>query len=189
MDPKLIPIVRSPNLARSMVAAKNGTEMFSSERSSRTAYIPKDDPVAKCIYDRVSAFQGYEPLENIESLQVTAYQQDQQYRDHFDWFGPKANVTKDRITTFFGVLEADCDNCGTNFPDLPVSWDGQDERWCRFVDCTASSVTVLPVPGSALFWKNLHSDGTGDRRMRHAGLPLTRGTKTGLNIWTTQEMV
>lgn len=179
---------RSPILTRSKVAAKNGSEIYSPQRSSRSAYIPSEDPVAACIYARVSEFQGYEPLQNIESLQVTAYRETQQYRDHFDWFGPRANTTKDRVTTFFGVLEADCDNCGTNFPALSVAWEDQDERWCRIVDCAATSLTVLPLPGSALFWRNLKLDGTGDRRTRHGGLSLTRGTKTGMNIWTTQEM-
>jgi prolyl 4-hydroxylase len=47
-------------------------------------------------------------------------------------------------------------------------------------------VTFRPIPGNAVFWQNLHGDGTGDRRTLHAGLPLTRGMKLGMNIWTRE---
>lgn len=181
-------LLSAPTLERSKVAAKNGSEIFSTYRTSLSTYIDREDAAARCIYDRVSEFQGYEPVDNVESIQVTAYAKGQQFRNHFDWYGSDANVTKDRITTFFGILEADCDNCGTHFPDISANWTGLDERWCRIVDCDAEALTVLPLPGSALFWRNLHMDNTGDRRTRHAGLPLSRGTKTGLNIWTLREI-
>ncbi|KAI0477205.1 hypothetical protein GGR56DRAFT_673619 [Xylariaceae sp. FL0804] len=44
-------------------------------------------------------------------------------------------------------------------------------------------LAVKPIRGNALFWINLHANGTGDERTRHAGLPPTAGVKTALNIW------
>jgi len=43
-----------------------------------------------------------------------------------------------------------------------------------------------PVAGNALFWVNLHANGTGDARTRHAGLPVVAGRKTAMNIWPRQ---
>lgn len=58
------------------------------------------------------------------------------------------------------------------------------------MDCSEKDgLTVNPIAGSALFWVNLHADGMGDERMLHAGLPVPDGSKTGLNIWTTRELV
>jgi len=173
---------------RSTVLQRNGTKLISSQRTSSSAFLPKDDPVARCVSERAAEFQGYEALENIEGLQITAYTESQEYRDHFDWYGRKMNTSTDRVTTIFGILEADCDNCGTRFPRIPVKWETEDRRWCRIVDCNSSALVVKPLPGSALFWRNLESDGSGDQRMLHAGMPLSRGFKTGLNIWTRQEI-
>lgn len=35
-----------------------------------------------------------------------------------------------------------------------------------------------------LFWRNLLPNGQGDPRTLHAGMPLTKGIKVGLNIWS-----
>jgi prolyl 4-hydroxylase len=43
-----------------------------------------------------------------------------------------------------------------------------------------------PVAGNAIFWVNLHANGTGDERTNHAGLPLGKGRKTAMNIWPRQ---
>ena len=43
-----------------------------------------------------------------------------------------------------------------------------------------------PIAGNAVFWVNLHANGTGDMRTRHAGLPLESGRKTAMNIWPRQ---
>jgi hypothetical protein len=40
------------------------------------------------------------------------------------------------------------------------------------------------MPGGAVFWRNLHADGSGHDKTLHAGLPLPEGTKIGINVWT-----
>lgn len=77
---------------------------------------------------------------------------------------------------------------GTNFPLLDAPED-TTERWCRFVNCDEpweNGVTFRPVPRNAVFWRNLRGDGSGDPRTLHAGLPVTSGTKMGMNIWTRE---
>ncbi|KAG8333015.1 Prolyl 4-hydroxylase, alpha polypeptide [Homalodisca vitripennis] len=44
-------------------------------------------------------------------------------------------------------------------------------------------ISVRPKKGAALFWYNLHHDGTIDYRMRHAACPVIVGTKWVLNKW------
>ncbi len=47
-----------------------------------------------------------------------------------------------------------------------------------------------PVPGNAIFWMNLHPNGTGDDRTAHAALEIIYGVKFGMNIlgeWCGQD--
>ncbi|KAF7882882.1 hypothetical protein EAF00_011371 [Botryotinia globosa] len=169
----------------------DGRVVATYERTSSTAYLPSDDPIVQCIRSRASEFQGYVDLEMMESLQVTRYLEGQQYMNHYDWaINPAArNQTTNRETTFFAVLDVECSNCGTRFPKISVDWRVEDQRWCSIVDCKATNeLTVRGVAGSAVFWRNLHSNGTGDTRTLHAGLPALGGKKVGLNIWTRREV-
>lgn len=121
----------------------------------------------------------------IEKLQLTKYVTGQLFLDHYDW-GTMYNGTVNRETTFFGIVEASCTECGTSFPLIEADWASEDERWCRIVDCDSRHLIIRPIPGSATFWVNLLPDGTGDERLLHSGLPpkTEEGRKTGLNIWT-----
>lgn len=97
----------------------------------------------------------------------------------------------------------DIEGGGTEFPRLQVNVP--DERWCRWIECPdrksanadgerlkreerepVTGVTFKAVPGNAVFWENFRPDGTGRgwQETWHAGLPVTRGAKVGLNIWS-----
>ena len=64
----------------------------------------------------------------------------------------------------------------------------KDRRWCQFVECDKDAgtegVTFKPKKGSAVFWMNFDADGRGYKETIHAGMPVTSGTKIGLNIWS-----
>ena len=137
--------------------------------------------MVSAILDRAAEFQGY-PSKFLE-MQVTSYSPGQRYRPHYDWF-MEPNRTMNRLSTFFATLQADCENCGTQFPKIQVDWAREDPRWCKFVDCDEEVLTTRNVKGSALFWRNLHEDGQGRDDTLHAGLPAANGSKVGLNIWT-----
>lgn len=56
------------------------------------------------------------------------------------------------------------------------------------INCDApfsSGVTFRPIARNAVFWRNMKG-GVGDRRTLHAGLPVQRGRKLGMNIWTRE---
>lgn len=50
----------------------------------------------------------------------------------------------------------------------------------------ATGVVFKPMAGNAVYWENFRPDGTGRgwNETWHAGLPVIRGTKVGLNIWS-----
>jgi len=98
---------------------------------------------------------------------------------------------------------------GTEFPLLPApvfrdletdqrtEAATEEERfWCRFLECVdgrvvtgedGMGVTFRAVEGNAVFWANFRADGSGDGYAEtwHAGLPVRKGVKVGLNIWTS----
>jgi prolyl 4-hydroxylase len=160
-------------------------------RTSDTAFLPADDPVVQRIISRASTLQGYTPLENHEQLQLTRYKAGQQYKEHWDHLQdePVPSNMSQRATTIFAILEASCEECGTRFPLLSVDWSKEDPRWCQYIDCNTNEVTIRPIPGNALFWKNLNVTNNGEYRTLHAGLPPLKGTKVGLNIWTCEKPV
>ncbi|CAI7600466.1 unnamed protein product [Penicillium viridicatum] len=88
-----------------------------------------------------------------------------------------------RVTTYMVYLVADCTGGGTNFPRLQRP---NDSRWCKVIDCDDdeySGVTFKPKVGAAVFWENMHPNGSFHRGVRHASLPVKSGQKVGLNIW------
>lgn len=94
---------------------------------------------------------------------------------------------------------------GTNFPYLEKP---RDRKWCRFVECPSEAgtqqredetsrdvngevvkgTTFKPIPGNAVYWENLREeDGSAYKETWHAGLPVRRGVKVGLNVWSWLE--
>ena len=81
---------------------------------------------------------------------------------------------------------------GTEFPYLQGKW--ADGSWCEFLECPTQDekdreeerlgTTFRVKPGNAVYWENFGADGRGREETWHAGLPVTRGTKVGLNIWS-----
>lgn len=182
----LTDLLSAPYLSRSTVLYANGSKMESNERTSSTAYLTMADNVLTSIRDRASKFQGFLPRHTVD-IQVTSYQQGQQYTPHWDWF-LEPDRTDQRLSTFFAIIEADCTDCGTQFPKLKVDWSKKDPRWCELVDCSKEVLTTRNISGSAFFWENIDRNGKGRDEMLHAGLPAINGTKVGLNVWTTVEL-
>jgi prolyl 4-hydroxylase len=128
--------------------------------------------------------QGFMSPTDFEALQVVRYRTGQKFDPHYDWYhNPSEQNNTSRITSIFATLQANCSNCGTQFPHIRYNWATEDPRLCEFVDCSNEALTIKPIEGNALFWRNLLADGTGDKRSLHAGLPLSSGSKIGLNIF------
>ncbi|KAH8691889.1 hypothetical protein BGW36DRAFT_419341 [Talaromyces proteolyticus] len=168
------------------ISKDSSQSVISPGRTSSTTFLPRLDRTVQCLINRASEFQGYKTTTQIEGLQVVRYIENEDYQPHFDR-DIRNNMTSrpQRHTTFFGFLEADCEHCGTHFPGLSIKWDVEDERLCEFFECgVTDGIIFKAVSGSALFWRNLLDNGTGDVRTPHAGLPVSKGVKLGLNIWT-----
>ncbi|KAF9874335.1 hypothetical protein CkaCkLH20_08318 [Colletotrichum karsti] len=185
--------ITNGTFARSNVASSGGDVVSSHRTSQSTTVIP--DAVTQCILERARQFQGLgTPPTHLEPIQLVKYGLGEQYHFHTDWFpadsGEHGSVTKggNRVSSFFTYVSVSDDIAGggTNFPRLqPPPGKG----WCKFVDCDEpweAGVTFRPVEGNALFWTNLVDRDTGDERVLHAGLPIVRGQKLGMNIWTKQ---
>ncbi|KAH9908150.1 hypothetical protein F4778DRAFT_798133 [Xylariomycetidae sp. FL2044] len=129
--------------------------------------------------------------------QLVRYEVGQRFNVHRDWYErlqPERSRGWNRVASFFAVLECDeCEGGETWFPKVEVpsaAMDGAEEEgkggerghrvWRRHED---GGIAFRPVAGNALFWVNLHENGTGDWRTVHAGLPLEKGLKTAMNIW------
>lgn len=145
----------------------------------------------RCIEERARAFQGWRPALYIERMWAQRYNVSGHYRHHYDWTGSLQNGRGgDRVSTFMVYLSADCTGGGTNFPRLRMPPADKKKKWCRFIECEEEGrqghegVTFKPIKGNAIFWENLRADGTGYPETWHAALPVTSGTKVGLNIWS-----
>jgi prolyl 4-hydroxylase len=159
----------------------------SSIRSSTSAILP-EDPVVACLERRSLDFQGFLPDSHIENLQTVKYEINDLFRPHYDWSSADINP---RLSTIFGYIE--CDDCvggSTQFPN--IDWNFPPS-WCKFVDCDSedsrlsSGVGFKPIIGNAVFWVHHYTNGTGHPGTMHAGMPVRKGTKIGLNIMTRRD--
>ncbi|KAK8086807.1 hypothetical protein PG994_001781 [Apiospora phragmitis] len=189
---------------------KHGRRMGTPDRTSHTAGLPRDDPAVRCILARAQAFLGpalFDPRrDDIGPPQLVRYAEGQRFNVHHDWYEtaqPPARGEADawrgrswnRVASFFAVLEDGCEGGETWFPRVEppttVLAHGGDSYGVNTDDRLApiwrahedGGVAFRPVAGNALFWVNLHTNGTGDRRTLHAGLPVDDGLKTAMNIW------
>lgn len=183
--------ISEPDFKASTVVTTNGDSAVQSVRSSQSTSIRRDKVVA-CVEERALEFQGFNmPKTHVEAIQLVKYGETERYHFHTDWFGDDGHATAslggNRVSSFFGYIKAEnVTGGGTNFPALDSD---VDERWCKFVDCDQPydyGVTFQPIEGNAVFWSNLYQTGSGDRRTTHAGLPVVKGQKIGMNIWTRQ---
>ncbi|KAK4443763.1 putative prolyl 4-hydroxylase [Podospora aff. communis PSN243] len=157
-------------------------------RDSQSAHIDRSDPVVRRIEKRAMEFQGWRgPDTVIEPPTIQRYAVDGFYSYHFDWDPSLTGEGGNRITTFNVYLVGDCTGGGTNFPYLERP---NDARWCDVIECTEEGmdgyqgVTFKAIPGSAVFWENMHPNGSTHEGVYHAGLPVKSGVKVGLNIWS-----
>ncbi|KAI0861124.1 hypothetical protein F4860DRAFT_476921 [Xylaria cubensis] len=165
-------------------------------RSSETAFLPKEDVVCECLTKRMQSLLGNVQHAEVEALQIVKYAMGgDHYRSHTDWFdapkydypipGSKDRTPKpsNRLGSIFAYLEDDCERGETYFPYLPSVSESADGRKFALADGD-TGLLVRPQRGNAVFWNNLHPNGTGDERTFHASLPIESGTKIGLNIWS-----
>ncbi|KAL1843840.1 hypothetical protein VTJ49DRAFT_7191 [Mycothermus thermophilus] len=218
-----------PRFAPSRVA-KYGRVTSTSDRTSVSAGLPREDPAVQCVLGRARQFLGTmlrDGWDEMGAPQLVRYETGQHFNLHHDWFSVPQWPTRpddtrkwNRVASFFAILEDNCTAGETYFPDAkPIVrkapwgaglWQGKREvvkvvkeegeegeggekgeasvelsppLWREHED---GGLAFRPVAGNAIFWVNLHPNGTGDMRTMHAGLPLESGRKTAMNIWPRQ---
>ncbi len=209
-----------PKFAPSQVS-KYGRQAQTSDRTSSSAGLPRDDPAVMCVLNRTRTFLGTMLRDGWDEMgppQLVRYSSGQRFNVHHDWFeypqwAADGSMRKwNRVASFFAILEDDCTEGETHFPyakaitpPSPLGetmWRGKveeiEEDEASEKETEAKEVKPLwrehedgglafrPVAGNAIFWVNLHANGTGDPRTNHAGLPLGKGRKTAMNIWPRQ---
>ncbi|CEJ60612.1 hypothetical protein PMG11_09181 [Penicillium brasilianum] len=161
-------------------------------RSSSTAFLPYSDSLCQCIGQRALKFLGFVEHDAHERLQLVRYYPGQEYNLHSDWLAkPKISRSAqdegreyNRLGSFFTYLGGNATGGETYFPFVSgASLESDGKKYA--IPSNGQGLVVKPVKGSALFWINLHpSNGTGDQRTFHAGLPVLSGVKYGMNVWT-----
>ncbi|KAG7137385.1 Prolyl 4-hydroxylase 1 like protein [Verticillium longisporum] len=190
--------ITNGTFARSNVAGAEG-DVVSTHRTSSSTTVGVD-PVTSCISERARRFQSFDlPPNHQEPIQLVRYAVGEQYHFHHDWF-PAENTKENghasverggnRVSSFFAYVSVseDIAGGGTKFPKLAAP---EGDGWCGVVECDQAreeGVTFRPIEGNAVFWTNLvkGEDGemVGDDRVLHAGLPIEKGSKLGMNLWT-----
>jgi prolyl 4-hydroxylase len=128
----------------------------------------------------------------IEPLQLVKYEATEKYTMHYDWFDQLNNSTHgedslnkpfNRLASIFVYLGDACSGGETYFPKVTgVSASTDEDKFSRTDEGTG--LLIKPKRGNAVFWKNLHMNGSGDERLAHAGMPVESGVKFGLNVWS-----
>lgn len=186
--------ISEPIFAPSTTTSDGGatTNRDTSVRDSEVAMIPRTSSV-RCIEARARALQGWREQVWVERLRTQRYYPGGHYNHHFDWSSGRGGWG--RVSSFMAWVgdDKDLQGGGTEFPLLGTR---TDQRWCRFVECPdggqaedgeiETGTVFKPVAGNAVYWENFRSDGTGRgyKESWHAGLPVEKGVKVGLNIWS-----
>ena len=80
-----------------------------------------------------------------------------------------------------------CEGGATQFPEYR---DPFPPGWCDVIDYYDDSeggVAFKPVLGNAIFWSSVYPNGTYHEGTYHAGMPVKKGQKVGLNVWTHRD--
>lgn len=164
-------VIALPTLNRSSVIDRDsGQSVVDAVRTSDGAYFQAhQDNIVAAIEQRIADMTGT-PVANGEPMQVLRYRPEDQYRGHHDFFDPADPgsavhlVKGQRIATVLLYLNDVTAGGATYFPELGLS--------------------VRPVRGRALYFEYPASPCCGpDKRLIHAGTPVTAGEKWVATRW------
>jgi prolyl 4-hydroxylase len=131
-------------------------------RTSDAAAFPLavENPAIHALNRRLATLSGTAVSQG-EPLQVLRYRPGQEYRPHGDAFPP--GVENQRILTVLVYLNSGYSGGETHF--------------------VVNGLSIKGDPGDALLFRNTLPDGNFDPRTKHAGLPVTSGTKFIASRW------
>jgi prolyl 4-hydroxylase len=145
---------------------KNNSDIDKKTRSSSSYYFKKaENPIILKIENMISKELNV-PIENIEPIQMTIYNKNQEYLPHYDYI---FNIENQRTHTFVVYLNTLSENEGgsTHF----VSYNKK----------------IYPEKGKAICFKNTDTAGNLNKMSLHGGEKvLNDNTKYILSIWIRQ---
>lgn len=109
---------------------------------------------------------------SLSIFQLLSYESGGYYIPHYDYLDVPSNRSHydswmrhlgNRMATLLVIVERAGSGGATIFPHLRL--------------------TLLPEPGDAILWFNMHVDGSRERRSLHGGCPIRAGTKLAMALW------
>jgi len=157
----------TPRFQQSVVGGGLENKVDNKVRNSQTAWIQKNDPIAKEIIMKVCNMYNL-PFENAEDLQVVKYEKGNYYKEHHDsfpFYEPEfLSQGGHRVLTTLIYLNDDFEAGETRFVNLDKN--------------------IKPHKNSAIVFHPLDSENKRCHpKALHAGLPIKSGTKYVANVW------
>ncbi|XP_016951383.1 prolyl 4-hydroxylase subunit alpha-2 [Drosophila biarmipes] len=138
-------------------------------RISKSAWLKThEDRVIETVVQRTADMTGLD-MDSAEELQVVNYGIGGHYEPHFDF------ARKEEQRAFEGL------NLGNRIATVLFYMSDVEQGGATVF--TSLHTALFPKKGTAAFWMNLHRDGEGDVRTRHAACPVLTGTKWVSNKW------
>ncbi|KAH8381795.1 hypothetical protein KR009_000228 [Drosophila setifemur] len=136
-------------------------------RISKSAWLKtEEDRVIGTVVQRTADMTGLD-MDSAEELQVVNYGIGGHYEPHFDF------ARKEEKRAFEGL------NLGNRIATVLFYMSDVEQGGATVF--TSLHTALVPRKGTAAFWMNLHRDGEGDVRTRHAACPVLTGTKWGMS--------
>jgi prolyl 4-hydroxylase len=156
----------APRLKRSRLANK---EVSPIRTSSGMFFDEKENSFIDEIEKRISSLM-HVPVSHAEALQVLNYQPGQEYKAHYDFFGPDHPSSKNnRISTLVMYLNDVEEGGETTFPCLGIS--------------------VKPAKGSAVYFEYFYNNLKLNELTLHCSEPVIRGEKWVATQWMRRQQI
>ncbi|BAK16068.1 prolyl 4-hydroxylase [Solibacillus silvestris StLB046] len=156
----------SSRLERSKLAKK---EISSIRTSSGMFFEENENPLISEIEKRISSLMHL-PIEHAEGLQVLHYEPGQEFKPHFDFFGPNhPSSSNNRICTLVVYLNDVEEGGVTTFPNL--------------------GIVNVPKKGTAVYFEYFYNDQKLNELTLHSGEPVIQGEKWVATQWMRKKQI
>ncbi|MBM7664248.1 prolyl 4-hydroxylase [Solibacillus kalamii] len=156
----------SSRLERSKLAKK---EISSIRTSSGMFFEENENPLISEIEKRISSLMHL-PIEHAEGLQVLHYEPGQEFKPHFDFFGPNhPSSSNNRISTLVVYLNDVEEGGVTTFPNL--------------------GIVNVPKKGTAVYFEYFYNDQKLNELTLHSGEPVIQGEKWVATQWMRKKQI
>lgn len=154
LECRFLMLLAEPSYERAGVVISPGQNIpaFMRTADGSTIHWLIEDPAVHAMNRRIAVHAGV-PVTNGEPMQILRYREGQEYRPHFDWL----EVGNRRVMTALIYLNDDYEGGETEFTEVGLKVKGR--------------------AGDLLLFHSRGPDGGLDPLSKHAGLPVSRGTK------------